>query len=51
MKIEITPYSFRVDQSADEVFPAINNVLDGGREKSRTTPTNSAPSSPTVTRI
>lgn len=26
MKIEISPRSFRVDQSADEVFAAINNV-------------------------
>ena len=51
MKIEITPFLLRSTSLATKSSLRSTTSVDGGREKSRATPTNSAPSSHTVTRI
>ena len=51
MKIEITPYLLRSTSLPTKSLLRSTTFVDRGREKSRATPTNSAPSSHTVTRI
>ena len=51
MKIEITPFLLWSTILPTKSSLPSTTFLDRGREKSRATPTNSAPSSHTVTRI